>query len=145
MHTADSVMVEKGDMTWNRKKKPDKISMAFRAILLISKLFKPGIFETFKPDLFIDGNFDFPTYDFDARVISIPGHSKGSIGILTGDGAFFCGDFLSNLFGRPSIAFCDNLEEFNASVVKLKQLNISIFYPGHGKLFTNDQFLKKFG
>lgn len=36
MHYDDSLMVEKGDMNWNRKEKPDKFSILFRAMRLMS-------------------------------------------------------------------------------------------------------------
>ncbi|EKD28094.1 MAG: beta-lactamase [uncultured bacterium] len=144
MHADDSVIVEKGDMTWNRQDKPDKISLTFRAILLMSRLFNSGDFEKFKPDIYIDESFDFSYYGLDAIVIHLPGHSKGSIGILTSDGSLFCGDFLYNLFGTPGTDFCDNLDDFKASVEKLKGYKINTFYPGHGKSFTMKQFLKKY-
>ena len=144
MHYDDLQMVEKEDMNWNRKVKPDKFSVMFRAMSVMSFFFKPGEFEKFTPDLFIDENFDFAYYGFEAKIIHIPGHSKGSIGILTGDGSFVCGDFLYNIFGKPGLEFCDNLSEFKASSGKLKSLKINTFYPGHGKPFTMEQFLKKF-
>ncbi len=144
MHYDDSGMVKKGDMTWNRKEKPDKFSLLFRLMSLISVFFNPGEFKTFIPDLYIDESFNFSSYHFDAKVIYIPGHSKGSIGIIAGDGSFFCGDFLYNFFGKPGLEFCDNLEDFNTSVKKLKSLKINTFYPGHGKPFTIEQFSKKY-
>lgn len=142
MHSDDSEMVEKGNMNWNRKEKPDNFSLTFRLMSMMSIFFNPGKFKTFIPDLYIDESFNFSPYQFDAKVIHIPGHSKGSIGILMGDGSFICGDFLYNIFGKPSMEFCDNLVDFNTSVKKLKSLKISTFYPGHGKPITNQQFLK---
>jgi glyoxylase-like metal-dependent hydrolase (beta-lactamase superfamily II) len=50
MHNSDSGMVERGDMGWNRKAKPDKISIFFR---IISLFVKPSSFETFRPDFYI--------------------------------------------------------------------------------------------
>ncbi|MCX6255754.1 MAG: MBL fold metallo-hydrolase [Bacteroidia bacterium] len=144
MHFDDSVMVEQGSMNWNRKDKPDKFSLMFRAMSLMSFFFNPGKFETFVPDIFIDETFNFSQYGFNAKIIHVPGHSKGSIGIMTTDGSLICGDFLYNFFGNPSQEFCDNLVDFYASVEKLKKLKINTFYPGHGKPFTMEQFLKKY-
>lgn len=144
MHADDSVMVERGDMSWGRKSKPDRFSIIFRAMSLMSFFFKTGEFETFIPDIYIDENFDFSHYQFDAKVIHIPGHSKGSLGILISDGSLFCGDFLYNFFGKPHLEFCDNLADFNTSVEKLKSYKINTFYSGHGKPFTMEQFLKKY-
>ena len=142
MHYYDSGMVEKGNMNWNRKEKPDKFSLLFRLMSFMSIFFNPGEFKTFIPDLYIDESFDFSPYQFDAKVIHIPGHSKGSIGILTGDGSLICGDFLYNFFGKPVQEFCDNHADFKISVEKLRSHKINTFYPGHGKPFTMVQFSK---
>jgi len=144
MHYDDSGMVERGDMTWNRKAKPDKFSIIFKIMSKIIPLFvKPGKFDVFKPDLTIDEGYDLSVYGFDARVLHIPGHSKGSIGILTTGGDLFCGDLLYNIFGKPGVRFIDDLADFNASVEKLKSLGINTVYPGHGKPFPMERFLKR--
>jgi len=139
MHNSDSGMVEHGDMGWNRKAKPDKISIIFR---IISLFVKPGRFETFRPDFYIDEGFDLSEYGFDAKVLHLPGHSKGSIGILTTSGDLFCGDLIYNFSGKPGCPFIDDLADYNASVEKLKKLNIKTVYPGHGKPFPLEQFIK---
>jgi glyoxylase-like metal-dependent hydrolase (beta-lactamase superfamily II) len=144
IHEDDSAMVQKGDMNWNRKEKSDKFSFRFRMMSIMSIFFNPGAFRTFTPDIYLDENFDLTVYNFDAKIICTPGHSKGSISILTGDGSLFCGDFLYNFFGKPKLEFCNNLADFNESVKKLKNNKIKIFYPGHGKPFTIEEFLKKY-
>jgi glyoxylase-like metal-dependent hydrolase (beta-lactamase superfamily II) len=142
MHADDVGMVERGDMSWNRKAKPDKISMIFRIMGLIAPLFKPGKFETFRPDLTIDESFALSPYGFDAQVLHLPGHSKGSIGILTSGGVLFCGDLIYNFFGKPGCLYINDLADFYASVEKLKSFKINTVYPGHGKPFPMEQFIK---
>ncbi|MCL5960607.1 MAG: MBL fold metallo-hydrolase, partial [Chloroflexi bacterium] len=137
-HDSDSGMVERGDMRWNRKAKPDKRSMIFK---IMSLFVRPGKFDVFKPDLTIDEGFDLSPYGFEAKVLHIPGHSKGSIGILTSGGDLFCGDLLYNI--GIGIPFVDDLVAFNASVEKLKSLEISTVFPGHGKPFPIEAFLKR--
>ena len=144
MHAADAGMVERGDMTWNRNAKPAKLSAFGRAIMffggVMNRLSKSAKFETFSPDFTIDENFDLSEIGLDARVILIPGHSKGSIGILTAAGDLICGDLLMNL-NRPRVHFLiDDLETYNASLEKLKSLGIKTIYPGHGKPFTMEHF-----
>ena len=143
MHADDLGMVERGDMGWNRKAKPDKISMIFRTIGLIAPLFKPGKFETFEPDSTIDEGYALSPYGLDAKVLHLPGHSKGSIGILTTGGDLFCGDLIYNFFGKPSCLYINDMADFNASVEKLKKLNIKTVYPGHGKPFPMERFIQK--
>jgi glyoxylase-like metal-dependent hydrolase (beta-lactamase superfamily II) len=145
MHADDSVMVTKGDMHWNRKKKPDRYSFVFRAMSSISQVFfDSGELETFSPDIYIDENFELSACNWDAQIIHTPGHSKGSISVLTGEGYLFCGDLIYNLFGKPRLEVCDNMEDFKKSVEKLKKLEIERFYPGHGKPFSMEEFLEKF-
>ena len=149
MHAADAGMVERGDMTWNRNAKPAKLSAFGRAIIffggVMSRLSKSASFETFSPDFTIDENFDLSGIGLDARVIQIPGHSKGSIGILTPAGDLFCGDLLMNV-NCPRVHFLiDDLETYNASLEKLKSLGVKTIYPGHGKPFALEQFFNKQG
>lgn len=133
MHHDDSGMVERGDMFWNRKK--GNILLGIMARIL----FGFGKSQRFKPDSCIDEGYDLPEYGFDAKVLYIPGHSKGSIGILTSGGDLFCGDLLENT-DKPSLnSIMDDLAAANASVEKLKSLRINTVYPGHGQPFPMEK------
>lgn len=138
MHFEDSKMVENGDMSWNRKSKPDKISFTFRLVTLAFG--KNSVFETFKPDMYLQEGQNLSEFGLSAKVIHLPGHSKGSIGVLTNEGDLFCGDLMYNF---ASFNYIDNLEDFNKSIHKLKKLDINILYPGHGKPFSISTFNKK--
>lgn len=91
MHYDDSGMVESGNMFWNRKKS----NILIRMIAAILSGF--GKSERFKPDLYIKDGDDLSEYGFDAKVLYIPGHSSGSMGILTASGDLFCGEMLENI------------------------------------------------
>ena len=57
------------------------------------KIRGPGaVYEPFEPDVLLEDGQDLSSYGLDARVVLLPGHSRGSIGILTGDGSLFCGE-----------------------------------------------------
>jgi hydroxyacylglutathione hydrolase len=131
MHPLDVGMVERGDMGWNRKAKPDRMSLLFRLMgVVVSVVAKRHKFETFSPDIEVRDGFPLSIYGFNARVVHIPGHSKGSIGVLTEDGKLYCGDFLYNM---PGMNHVDDMNDRNASLEKLKKLEITAVYPGHGK------------
>jgi hydroxyacylglutathione hydrolase len=129
MHYDDSGMVECGNMFWNRKKGNIIIRM------MVPILFGFGKSERFKPDLYIEDGDDLSEYGFDAKVLHIPGHSKGSIGVITAGGDLFCGDLLKNGSKVVLNSIMDDSEAANASVEKLKHSKISTVYPGHGKPF----------
>jgi glyoxylase-like metal-dependent hydrolase (beta-lactamase superfamily II) len=137
MHADDADMAERGDMFWNRKKG----NRLIRTLAPI--LFRFGTANRFQPDVIIEDEVDLSAYGFDAKILSIPGHSKGSIGILTAAGDLFCGDLFANL-ERPALnSIMDDLVAANASVEKLKGLGINTVYPGHGKPFPMEMFMKK--
>ena len=138
IHHDDSGMVKGGDMFWNRRKGNILLGTIARI------LFRFGKMEQFKPDLYIDEKFDLSEYGFDAKVLHIPGHSKGSIGILTADGDLFCGDLLENK-DKPALnSIMDDLTAANESDKKLKELRIKTVYPGHGRPFPMELFMKQF-
>jgi len=150
LHTLEAPLVERGDMSCTRQPKPDRISFIFRVLIpLAPVLFKGNPFQTFKPDFTIDEGFDLSAYGFNAQVLHLPGHSKGSLGIMIPDDpmtagpAVFCGDLLYNLFGKPTCLLIDNLTDFKASIEKLRSLEVKMVYPGHGKPFALEQFLRQ--
>ena len=136
MHYDDSGMVERGDMFWNRQNSHYLIRIIFGLFFSLSKS------DRFKPDLYLEDGYCLSNYGFDAEVLHIPGHSKGSIGILTATGDLFGGDLLANL-KQPEFWFIDDLAVADASIKKLKSLKINLVYPGHGKPFLMEQFIKE--
>jgi len=133
MHYDDSGMVEQGDIFQNRRKGNIFLSKA------AAFLFGFGKSERFRPDLYLENKTDLSVYGFNAKVIHIPGHTKGSIGIITDAGDVFCGDLLVN-GNKPSInSLIDDIKEATDSINKLKSLGIKTVYPGHGKPFSMDE------
>ena len=129
MHRDDSGMVEWGDMFWNRK--------APNAFLrtLFGRLMGLSMSDRFAPDICVEDGNDFSAYGFDATVLHLPGHSKGSIGVLTKDGDLFCGDLLANT-RRPSVwSIIDDRAAADASVRRLTGMTVGTVYPGHGRPF----------
>ncbi len=61
--------------------------------------------------------------------------------MLTPDGDLFAGDLLSNFF-KPGYHYIDDLDDWNASMEKLKGMEIKTVYPGHGKAFSMERLLK---
>jgi len=129
MHVGDSGMAERGDMFWNRQSG----GRLFRAIAPI--LFRFSKTDRFEADVYIEDDCDLSGFGFNAQAIRIPGHSTGSIGILTADGDLFCGDLLENNDAPALNSIMDDLVAARASVDKLKSLEIRTVYPGHGKPF----------
>lgn len=136
MHYDDSGMLERGDMFWNRKKGNRLIRM------MAPLLFKFGESERRTPDLYVEDGYDLSEHGFDAQVLHIPGHSKGSIGILTAGGDLFCGDLFDNTKTPVLNSIMDDLAAANASVERLKSLEINTVYSGHSEPFPMELFTR---
>jgi glyoxylase-like metal-dependent hydrolase (beta-lactamase superfamily II) len=129
MHADDYGMAERGNMFWNRKKS----NIPFK--LLAPLLFRFRKSDRFTPDRMVGDGDDLSEFGFEAKVLSLPGHSKGSIGILTARGDLFCGDLFTNPDQPVLNAIMDNPVEAFASVDKLRGYPIHMVYPGHGNPF----------
>ncbi len=137
IHKDDSGMAELGDMFWNRRK-PNIFMKG-----LAQTLFKLNKSDRFLADVFADEGFDLSKYGIEGKVIHIPGHSSGSIGVLTAGGSFFCGDLLENRI-RPALnTIMDDKKTAQESLEKIMRLNINTIYPGHGKPFSLEQIFQR--
>ena len=138
MHKDDSFMVENG-LSLKRK------TRTLQAMLfsLIRKLFrKKFAFDKFMPDIYLTDGQNLNEYGFNAKVVHIPGHTKGSIGILTGDGDLFAGDTFTNR-RKPEVAnYIENSLDLENSINRLKKMDIKMIYPGHGKPFEFEQIAR---
>ncbi len=138
MHKNDSFMVENGDMAAKRKVKSFFMRL-MHVFMGRSKRFKKTLnsFEKFKPDIYLEEGQNLKKFGFDAKVLHIPGHTKGSIGILTNENDFFAGDTINN--HGWAIIISDE-KELAESVKRLKGLNIRNVFQGHGKPFKMKTF-----
>ena len=148
MHSGDVEMVERGDMRWDRKTKPDRVTLFGKFIMFISTYLYLSHQVSLTLSHLISCSMleaDLSGYGFEAKVLHLPGHSKGSMGILTLDGDLFCGDLLMNMF-KPDLHFMiDDLSDFDRSIEKLKQFKIfKLFIQGMAVPFLMEQFLKNY-
>lgn len=138
MHIDDWDMATKGDMFANRMK-PNFIIKT-----MMSLLSGFGKSEQFKPDIAFQERQRLGDLGLDGEIIPIPGHSKGSIGVMLSGGEFFCGDLFENT-KRPSLnSLMDNVDSARLSLKMLLGENISMVFPGHGEPFSSNH-LKAMG
>ncbi|HEU5205403.1 MAG TPA: MBL fold metallo-hydrolase [Candidatus Limnocylindrales bacterium] len=133
IHADDAERVRRGDWQWGFKSKPDRFLPLFR---IVGQVVRPGAFRTFEPNVLLEDGQDLASYGYDGRILALPGHTRGSIGVVSADGDVFCGDLLGNFFGGPDLEFfIDDLPAAHASVERLRSMGIRMIYPGHGKPF----------
>ena len=134
MHQGDVNMVTGAGMFADAPK-----SLMIKLVGAIMNITGLGDFETFTPDIYLTDNQSIKEYGLDATVIHNPGHSEGSISIYTAELDLFCGDLFNNDKKPVKATLVQNAEKLDASVEKIKGLEVLTVYPGHGKPFTMDQ------
>ena len=97
-------------------------------VLRETKVIRPG------NHIFISEGDTFAEYGFpDVKVIELPGHTKGSIGLLAGDDKIIVGDALDNWIspGMGHLYFDKDIQK--KTYEKLRQFSGRTVYYGHGK------------
>lgn len=139
IHKHDSRMIETGNESYSRKTSPDHLSLLFKVVRKLGVLDKQNMITTFKADLYLEEGQSLIEFGCEATVHYLPGHTKGSIGVLTKEGDLFCGDLIYNL---PGFGFIDDAIEHQKSIERIKELQPKLIYPGHGKAFKLDSLIK---
>ena len=139
VHEADAGLCRTGTTILNRKRKSTGLSKVIRFVrqtLFFKPMMKKFPLEAFEPDTILSDGYDFGNIGFDAKAVYIPGHTMGSIGILTSKDDFFSGDTINNR-KKPTVAdIIQNETALAASLEKIRTLNIRNVYPGHGTPFS---------
>jgi hydroxyacylglutathione hydrolase len=135
MHKADYDMVESG-IYLKRKTRPLSFRILFGIASLLQKTQKKMAEKIrFKPDFFLKDGQSMKKYGFDAKIMHIPGHTKGSIAVLTKERDLFIGDTLVNMRKPDTAIIIESEDDLKASLEKIKKLKIRTVYPGHGRPF----------
>lgn len=135
MHAGDIGMAERGDMFSGRRKGNPMQNW------LVASFSGFGKAQRFSPDIQFEQDCSLSDYGFEAQVLSIPGHSSGSIGILTVEGDLFCGDLMENRVQPALGSILDDTQQAVASLELLKEMGIQTVYPGHGQPFKMQALL----
>lgn len=143
MHDGDTEMCMNDGITRDRGEMPKDFPLLLMILWLLRGFLRFAVgqmlwrkpFDRFEPDLLLEGDQSLAEYGFDAKILYTPGHSKGSISILTASGDLICGDAFNNIQGR----ILKSIDEGGFEM--LKALGIKTFYPGHGKPFLMEQLI----
>lgn len=132
MHPCDAGMAERGDMFWGRKGGNRLIGRLAALLLRFSQA------DRFTPDVLVQDGDELTGYGWNARVLEVPGHTAGSISLLSENGELFCGDLLMNDKAAPTVGLGDPLD-FRPSLDRVKGMEIAMIYPGHGAPFNKER------
>lgn len=101
--------------------------------------------EPLEPDVLVTGETDLEDFGVSARIMPTPGHTAGSVSVLTGHGDLVAGDLIANSFfglvrGRPANPpFHDDRLGNLASLREMLALNPTRLHVGHGTSLEPDR------
>ena len=110
---------------------------------LLAKFLNPFMnipFTATTVDIVLKDSFDLKPYGVDAQIIFTPGHTPGSVSVVTAEGEAFIGDlagggYLLGLFfpDKPRYHYwIASMDEVRASLKRLFSRDITQIYVGHG-------------
>jgi len=106
------------------------------------KDFSARTMQQFNPDVLLNDGDNLANYGIDAEIISLPGHTKGSIGIDVEKRDLIVGDALMNMFYPTVSMLFHNKSDMLESAGKISRLGKRTIYFGHGKPVPNRQWVK---
>ena len=92
-----------------------------------------------KPEniVFIKDGDSLAPYGFDAKIVGLPGHTKGSIGVDVEGKDLIVGDALDNWISPATGHLYSDLEEIKRTAAKIRDIGERTLYYGHGKPTVN--------
>ena len=123
---------------------PDNRTQPLSAHTLLGKLvlaaslksFEKDTLEEFKPEIVLQEGDNLNEYGIPARVLELPGHTRGSIGLQIED-KLLVGDALMNMFYPTVSMLYTDEKQMQQSVERIRKLGNLQIYFGHGKPVAN--------
>jgi len=105
-----------------------------------------GKYEGVEPDILVDDSYDLQEeFGFPAKVIHTPGHTPGSMSVLTGSGEMLSGDLFFGLKGKEYFPpFAEDIPALLQSWKLVRALPVTTIYPAHGNRIEAEQFHEAF-
>ena len=105
------------------------------AFLLLSPLARH---EALDADLLLDDGADLSAYGVDARAVLIPGHSPGSLAVLTAERDAFVGDLFVNYTLPSKPLYLSDQTLWEESCQRIRSFDPRTVYVGHGEPFAGE-------
>ncbi len=117
----------------NRKQSLFAKTFLGKIVLSVSlSSFEKDSLEVFEPTIYLKNGDDLSDYGVDAKIVELPGHTNGSIGVEIGDN-LFVGDALMNMFYPTVSMLYAEEQEMLSSAEYISELGDKTIYFGHGK------------
>ena len=92
-------------------------------------------FEPLEADILLEDKAALLDYGLEAWTVLLPGHSPGSLGVITPDGDLFAGDLFVNYAVPSQPLYLSDAEAWQRSYGRVLDLRPRMVYVGHGEPF----------
>lgn len=138
IHRADLSLL--GD---NMRQSLSANSILGRIVRFVSvKSFRIDGIQAVTPTVFLEDGDSLDHYGISARVVGLPGHTDGSIGLDVAGHDLIVGDALMNMFYPTVSMLYHNREIMMKSAKKIQEIGPRIIHFGHGKPVENRIWVK---
>lgn len=138
-----SIAMHQGDLdmvTMGQAKRRSAKTLTGKLMALAAAKMK-DVSGCFEPNLYLEDGQSLQEFSLDATVVHTPGHTQGSIAILTAAGDLIVGDTLSNRKRPKTADLFEDESLLKTSLLKLRGLQAKTIHPGHGKPFPFESLL----
>lgn len=97
------------------------------------KSIKNNPIEKFKPTIFLKDGDSLKRFGIEGKILALPGHTKGSIGIDIEERDLIVGDSLMNMLTPTISLLYENKMQLELSAKKISSLGNRLIHFGHGK------------
>lgn len=127
----------------NRKQKMSAKTFLGKMVLLVSlSSFEKDTLDVFEPMVYLQNGDSLNEYGVDAKVVELPGHTEGSIGLEIEGDKLFVGDALMNMFYPTISMLYTDEEKMLRSAKYIGEMGEKTIYFGHGKPKRNGKWVK---
>jgi glyoxylase-like metal-dependent hydrolase (beta-lactamase superfamily II) len=96
-------------------------------------------FASLEADLLLEDGADLSPYGVDARTVLLPGHSPGSLGIVTNEADMLVGDLFVNYAVPSQPLYVSDRQAWDQSCQRVQALAPRRVYVGHGEPFSGEK------
>lgn len=90
-----------------------------------------------RPEVLLEEGMDLAAYGVDGKIVALPGHTAGSVGVLLSTGELLAGDAMQSILGPAAAWCCEDRTAAAESVARIRRLRPVRTYFGHGKPTTS--------
>ena len=86
-----------------------------------------------KPEVILEDGMSLAGYGVDGKIVALPGHTAGSVGVLLKTGELFVGDAMQNILSAASTWCYEDYESAKRSTNNIRMIKAKKIYYGHGR------------